>query len=64
MRSVRTRGSCSEAIEESFGVDLGDYYALAGIGVGELASKICGLANYPVEASCLSGERSTIAAGF
>jgi len=44
-----------EAIEESFGVDLGGYYALAGIGVGELASKICGLANYPVEASCLSG---------
>jgi hypothetical protein len=24
-----------EAIEESFGVDLGDYYTLAGIGVGE-----------------------------
>ena len=31
-----------EAIEESFGVDLGDYHALAGITVGELAENIAG----------------------
>jgi hypothetical protein len=43
-----------EAIEESFGVDLGDYHALAGITVGELAENICRLANYPAEERCLS----------
>jgi hypothetical protein len=43
-----------EAIEESFAVDLGDYYGLAGISVGELSEKICMLANYPAEDRCLS----------
>jgi hypothetical protein len=42
------------AIEQSFAVDLGDYYALAGISVGELAETIRELAHYPAEESCLS----------
>jgi hypothetical protein len=42
------------AVEESFGVDLGNYYELAGISVGDLADKICALANYPDETACLS----------
>ncbi|HXR38455.1 MAG TPA: hypothetical protein VN776_05160 [Terracidiphilus sp.] len=42
------------AVEESFGVDLGDYYELAGISVGDLADRISALANYPDEKACLS----------
>lgn len=43
-----------ELIEQSFGVDLGNYYDLAGVSVGQLAEKISGLANFPVEDKCLS----------
>jgi hypothetical protein len=43
-----------EVIEDSFGVDLGDYHALCGVTVTELASVICGKANYPTEEKCLS----------
>jgi hypothetical protein len=42
------------AIEDSFGVDLGNYHELAGISVGELADKISALAKYPDENACLS----------
>lgn len=43
-----------ESIEQSFGVDLGDYYNLAGISIQELSQRIDGLAKYQVEDSCLS----------
>jgi hypothetical protein len=43
-----------ESIEQSFGVDLGDYHDLAGISVMELSQRVDGLAKYPVEDSCLS----------
>jgi hypothetical protein len=43
-----------EAIEESFGVDLGDYYELSGITIRELAQKIETLADYSDESTCLS----------
>jgi len=43
-----------EAIESSFGVNLGDYEVLAGIRVGELASRIGAMASYPEENACLS----------
>ena len=43
-----------ESIEQSFGVDLGDYHDLAGISILELSQRIDGLAKYPVEDSCLS----------
>src|SRR6201996_4974855 len=43
-----------ESIEQSFGVDLGDYHDLAGISIMELSQRINGLAKYPVEDSCLS----------
>jgi hypothetical protein len=43
-----------EAIEQSFGVDLGNYHDLAGISILELSQRIDGLAKYPVEDSCLS----------
>jgi len=43
-----------ESIEQSFGVDLGDYYNLAGISIQELSLRIDGLAKYQVEDSCLS----------
>jgi hypothetical protein len=44
-----------EAIEESFGVDLGDYHDICGLNVRELAEIICKKANYPTEDKCLSG---------
>jgi len=43
-----------EAIEQSFGVHLGDYDDLAGTSILELSQRIEGLAKYPVEESCLS----------
>lgn len=43
-----------ELIEDSFGVDFGDYYALYGITVRELAEVIDKKANYPTEEKCLS----------
>lgn len=43
-----------EAIEQSFGVDLGNYHDLAGISILELSQRIDDLAKYPVESSCLS----------
>lgn len=43
-----------EAIEQSFGVDLGNYHDLAGISILELSQRIDDLAKYPVENSCLS----------
>lgn len=43
-----------ESIEQSFGVDLGDYHELAGISILELSQRIDGLAKYPAEDSCLS----------
>jgi hypothetical protein len=43
-----------ESIEQSFGVDLGDYHDLAGISILELSQRIDDLAKYPVESSCLS----------
>jgi hypothetical protein len=42
------------AVEESFGVDLGNRYELAGISVGDLADKVSALARYPDELACLS----------
>jgi hypothetical protein len=42
------------AIEQSFGVHLGDYDDLAGTSILELSKRIEGLAKYPVEESCLS----------
>lgn len=43
-----------ESIEQSFGVDLGDYHDLAGISILELSQRIDGLAKFPAEDSCLS----------
>ncbi|HKN22240.1 MAG TPA: hypothetical protein VJX73_12525 [Terracidiphilus sp.] len=43
-----------EVIEDSFGVDFGDYHDICGITVGELATVICKKANYPTEDKCLS----------
>jgi hypothetical protein len=43
-----------EAIEQSFGVNLGDYLDLAGISVLELSQRIDQAASYPTESSCLS----------
>jgi hypothetical protein len=43
-----------EAIERSFDVALGDYFALAGIRVSELAEKISTLADYPTREKCIS----------
>jgi hypothetical protein len=43
-----------EAIEESFGVKLGDYHDLAGITIGDLAHRIETLAQYPAEEACLT----------
>jgi hypothetical protein len=43
-----------DSVEQSFGVNLGDYHDLAGISILELSQRIDGLANYPVEYSCLS----------
>lgn len=43
-----------QAVEDSFGVELGDYSGLTGISVGELAKRIDELANYPTEENCLS----------
>jgi hypothetical protein len=43
-----------ETIERSFEVELGDYYALVGIRVSQLAEKISALANYPTREKCLS----------
>lgn len=43
-----------EAIEESFGVTLGNFYVLAGISISDLAAMICELANYPSREKCLS----------
>jgi hypothetical protein len=43
-----------ESIERSFGVNLGDFYDLAGIRVSELADKISSLADYPTREKCLS----------
>lgn len=43
-----------EAIEQSFGIHLGDYDDLAGTSILELSKRIEGLAGYPVEESCLS----------
>jgi hypothetical protein len=43
-----------ESVERSFGVDLGDFDALTGIRVSELAETICRLANYPAREKCLS----------
>lgn len=42
------------AIEESFGVDLGDFGSLPGMRVSELAEMICKLADYPTKEKCLS----------
>ena len=43
-----------ESIEQSFGVDLGDFHDLAGISILELSQRIDGLAKFPAEDSCLS----------
>jgi len=43
-----------ESVERSFGVDLGDFYSLAGIRVSELAERICKLADYSPNEKCLS----------
>lgn len=43
-----------EVIEDSFGVELGDYYELAGITVGQLASRISEQASYAASDRCLS----------
>jgi hypothetical protein len=43
-----------EAIEDSFGVDLGDYNAICGMTVREIAELIFEKANYPAEDKCLS----------
>lgn len=43
-----------ESIEESFGVQLGDYNNLAGTSILELSQRIEGQANFPGEDSCLS----------
>ncbi|MGA2674819.1 MAG: hypothetical protein ABSE99_16500 [Terracidiphilus sp.] len=43
-----------EVIEDSFGVDLGDYYAICGITLRELAELISRKANHPTEEKCLS----------
>jgi hypothetical protein len=43
-----------EAIEDSFGVDLGDYHEICGMTVRELADVISRKANYPSGDKCLS----------
>jgi hypothetical protein len=43
-----------EVIEDSFGVDLGDYSAICGLTVSELAEVVYKKANYPTEDKCLS----------
>lgn len=43
-----------EAIERSFGVELGDYRDLAGIPISELAERLNDLADYPTREKCLS----------
>jgi hypothetical protein len=43
-----------EVIEDSFGIDLGDYHEICGMTVRELAEVICKKANYPIEDRCLS----------
>jgi hypothetical protein len=43
-----------EVIEDSFGVDLGDYSAICGMTVRELAEVVYKKANYPTEDKCLS----------
>jgi len=43
-----------EAIEDSFGVDLGDYHKICGMTVRELAEIISKKANYPTKETCLS----------
>jgi hypothetical protein len=43
-----------EVIEDSFGVDLGDYSAVCGMTVSELAEVVSKKANYPAAEKCLS----------
>jgi len=43
-----------EAIEDSFGVDLGDYHEICGMTVRELAEIISKKAKYPTKDTCLS----------
>lgn len=43
-----------EVIEDAFGVDLGDYNAVCGMTLREIAGAIFKKANYPVEEKCLS----------
>lgn len=43
-----------EAIEDSFGVDLGSYYELAGITIGQLAARIKDQASYSPPDRCLT----------
>ena len=43
-----------ETIEDSFGVELGDYRALCGLTITEIAREISKKANYPDKDRCLS----------
>jgi hypothetical protein len=43
-----------EVIEDSFGIDLGDYRSLCGMSVAELANKVRERTTYPVSEICLS----------
>lgn len=43
-----------EAIEHSFGINLGDYHTICGMTVSELAELVCEKANYPTPEKCLS----------
>lgn len=43
-----------ESVEQSFGVDLGDFDSQAGVRVSELSERIFKLANYPAREKCIS----------
>ena len=43
-----------EVIEDSFGVELGSYYELAGVTVGQLAARIKSQASYSPPGRCLT----------